>query len=118
MVFIYALIDPRNNEVRYIGQTKNRTIRYKQHKQDQDENAAKHEWIAEIKSLGLEPGYTILEEVDWDQRLKREKHWIQHHQSLGATLTNQIVTGRARRDIQADKAKEQRERFLKMLEEM
>ena len=34
-VYIYALIDPRNCEVRYIGQTVNLHLRYKQHMADE-----------------------------------------------------------------------------------
>jgi hypothetical protein len=114
MAFIYALTDPRNDEVRYIGQTKYRINRYTQHKRNRDDNAAKHEWIAELNALGLEPGCMILEEVDWDHRFKRESQWIKHYQEQGADLTNQVVTRRPPRDRYA----EQQIALRRLMEEM
>lgn len=116
---IYALVDPRNQEVRYVGQTKQPKGRFQQHKRNMDENAAKYEWLSELGTLELKPLFVTLEDnVRWDDRFKREKHWIQYYHALGHRLTNQIITKRRRLDIQMQKYNEQQIRLRKLFEEM
>lgn len=89
---IYILDDPRTGEVRYVGQTKYITKRYMQHIYNCDKNNLdKHDWIAELKALGLFPGHRVVEDdVAWDDRFKRESYWMRYYLSLGHRLTNQL----------------------------
>jgi hypothetical protein len=90
MAFICGLVDPRTDEVRYIGQTKYQYRRYEQHIKNLDKkNVEKQEWIAELKGVGLLPTRVILEsDVEWEKRFEREKYWIRHYREQGLSLTN------------------------------
>jgi hypothetical protein len=86
-IHIYALIDPRDGAVRYIGQTKTPKRRLSGH-MGQIHDSYKYRWIRRLKALGLRPVMEILEiatEANWSDR---ERYWISHYRSIGAKLTN------------------------------
>lgn len=88
MYKIYVLKDPRTNEVRYVGCSKNIEQRYKAHNNTaRDLNTPKRQWIAELRELGLKPLMEILEEVD-NNYLIKEKEYITKYRQLGYNLTN------------------------------
>lgn len=88
---IYALVDPRDNSIRYIGRTNEPQTRLLQHlKSVYIENPAKYQWIQELKRLGLSPYIEVIEGVygplqDADAR---EQYWIGYFTRIGADLTN------------------------------
>lgn len=85
MTSIYALVDPRNNEVRYVGKAKNPKLRYASHKCVTG-NSYRANWIRSMQQCGHNPEMVILEEaVDW---VESELFWIDYLRSLGARLTN------------------------------
>ncbi len=89
---IYALTDPRDNGVRYIGITVNPDERLKQHIWG-DMNIRKREWIHELNRSGLAPiMYTIETAETEGEALEREAHWIQHYLSKGVKLVNILMT--------------------------
>lgn len=59
--FIYALLDPRDNKVRYIGSTKNPKYRYLRHF-TRPINPLVDVWIRELKELNLKPLMVTLAE--------------------------------------------------------
>lgn len=61
LYFIYALIDPRDEKVRYIGSTKNPKYRYVQHFA-RPVNPLVEGWIQELKNLNLQPRMMTLAE--------------------------------------------------------
>jgi len=86
---IYVLKDPRNDEIYYVGCTKNIHQRFKAHLNPaRDLVTPKRQWIKELRELGLKPILSILEDVDDDNSLIREKYYIQHFRTLGSPLTN------------------------------
>lgn len=87
---VYALIDPRDNSVRYVGITE-RPInkRLAGHLLGNDGNKTKIAWISELDRLGISPIIRPLEQIKGrKETLEREQYWIQHFLSLGAPLTN------------------------------
>jgi hypothetical protein len=86
---VYALSDPRTRQVRYVGLAKNAYRRYTQHLLDPHPNKDKDAWMEELKEAGTAPVLAILESgIDESAVREREKYWIHHYLSQGASLTN------------------------------
>lgn len=83
---VYALTDPRNNEVRYIGQTlygHTRPYRHWRTKLWLNSEKKVSVWCRELLALGLEPIVVILEEVKGeDSKKTRERFWVSQFDSL------------------------------------
>ncbi len=85
---IYALIDPRNNGVSYIGLTVYPEERLKQHVQG-DGNIPKRQWINELSQLGLSPLMQTIEiALTLSAAFEREGYGIHHYLNAGAKLVN------------------------------
>ena len=98
MKYIYALIDPRDRSIRYIGQTDDIERRYLEHT-DRTENTTKGAWIADLRRLGTKPVIALLEQVENDQDINyREKWWIVLGKRQGWRLTN-IANPSSRRTV-------------------
>jgi len=89
---IYGLIDPRTNQLRYIGKADSPHIRFKQHLKHRG-RSHKHCWLRSLKRLKLIPELIILERVRDSQWQESESWWIDYFKSLGANLTNMIDGG-------------------------
>jgi len=87
---IYALKDPRNQEIRYIGKTiqplKTRlcghiaeSVKSKHHKAC---------WIQSLTKIGLKPEIELIEKCYTENWKEREKYWINHFRNLNRKLTN------------------------------
>lgn len=98
MYVIYALIDPRDNTVRYVGITDDVYKRFLSHIQCTGGNLAKNLWIAELRAANKMVIMETLEEVeDHTRALEREMYWIQHFQALKEPLANINKTVSARK---------------------
>lgn len=94
---IYALLDPRQGRVRYVGQSIRGICRAHQHANPStlyvESNLHKKHWILTLVRRGLKPQPLVLEagiaETDLDTR---ELFWINHFKKSGASLTN-LATG-------------------------
>ena len=94
-VFIYGLVDPRTNEIRYIGKTINIAARLKGHVReikDSRINTKKIMWLRELNEIGLHPLITVLEEVDESCWGEKEKEYIARFRKL-SNLTNTLEGG-------------------------
>lgn len=87
MKYIYALVDPRDKRIRYIGQTDNLSRRLQEHSKD-IAGTVKVRWLAELKALGLVPAVIILGEHDGDYVSYWENWWIVLGRRQGWPLTN------------------------------
>ena len=72
VTYIYALIDPRTGEVRYVGKADDPDLRLAQHiaAARKGEATYKGRWIRKLLDLELKPSLEILEEVpiqDWEE---------------------------------------------------
>src|SRR5258708_20786249 len=94
---IYALVDPRTNEFRYIGQSGNGMRRPRQHglecqlKRDKTHRAT---WIRSLRREGFDYKIHILEELyNIDGLNEAELKWIAYGRSNGWPLTNHTDGG-------------------------
>lgn len=92
LVAIYALIDPRDNDIRYIGRANCEIERFKAHLTDTYESY-KVRWIAKLKELNLQPILQVIcrvPEIEWEET---EKMFIAFYKSIGCRLTNLSAGG-------------------------
>src|ERR1022692_1282427 len=93
---IYALVDPRTLEWRYVGRSSSGMIRPKQHIKPRllKKKSRKNSWIISLKTLGLRPIIDILEEFDSFLPLNvAEIEWIAEAKRCGCKLTNMTDGG-------------------------
>lgn len=88
MGFIYALIDPRNGAVCYVGQTvcqlKKRLVEH----YAAPRTSQMRTWIEELAALGLKPEIKLLEEVPRSRLDEYESYWMGEMAYTGAYLLN------------------------------
>lgn len=96
---IYALIDPRDNVARYIGISRDATVRYYQHLTAPCSRKTLR-WIEGLGKLGLHPTLQLLETVHRQNDMsseafrlvvyEREAYWIETYLRTGAPLLNTL----------------------------
>lgn len=99
-IYIYGLIDPRNDSIRYVGKTNNPQGRLlghiekakKAHKNTRGHWSHRSSWIRNVLSENYEPDIIVLEECGNDWR-EAEKWWINLGELLGWKLTNHTEGG-------------------------
>lgn len=92
--FIYILIDPRNQQVRYVGKSDNGEERYpKSWKLSKKEGRHKRYWVESLLKLGLEPLLEVIDEVNIFEWEFWERHYISLYKSWGFDLTNLTIGG-------------------------
>lgn len=85
--FIYILIDPISNQIRYVGKTDNLRKRYNHHLID-NRKSYKSAWIKSLKVQGLKPIIEVIDEVSINEWVFWEKYWISQFKTWGFKLTN------------------------------
>ncbi|WP_371745812.1 NUMOD3 domain-containing DNA-binding protein [Myxococcus sp. CA033] len=89
---VYGLTDPITSEVRYIGKSSNGLRRPMAHGRPSSlasDRTRKANWIRGLRSLGLDYGIRVLEEVaERDLLCSVECFWIAQARGLGWRLTN------------------------------
>jgi hypothetical protein len=92
--YIYKLIDPTDNTIRYIGKANNPEQRFKAHC-----NKARYKpthtfnWLKSLRERGLKPVMEIIENTPIATWKQREKYWIKHFTDEGCNLTNYTKGG-------------------------
>lgn len=99
---IYGLVDPRTNQIRYIGKT-NQPLnsRLSAHLRDMSSCHRVH-WLNELATLGLRPAIVVLEQVEgaWPWQ-ESERYWIAQAKADGWPLTNNTSGGDGVADLPA-----------------
>lgn len=85
---IYALADPRDGSVRYIGKADNVRQRFNLHVSALKHKSKKINWIKSLKSVGLVPNVFVVDEVLKCEWPFWEMHYISLFKSFGFSLTN------------------------------
>lgn len=89
--YIYALVDPRNNAIRYIGKADSPKRRLATHVAPCNlrDNTHKNRWIKQLLVLGLKPTIETLDWVPASEWPTEERKWIARFRELpGPKLTN------------------------------
>jgi len=94
--FIYALVDPRTDAIRYVGKTTNPSWRFRQHLRYDRTDSHKSRWLALLSKLGLTPKWVVLEEVKLSEWQEKERFWIANLKKDGCSLTNETPGGDGR----------------------
>lgn len=93
-IYIYQLIDPKNNEVRYIGKTvqdpKYRLYSHISVSKTGRKKDHTHSWIKSLLKINKMPIIKVIEET-FD--INREIYWINYYTRNGFNLTNHTVGG-------------------------
>lgn len=92
---IYGLLDPRTNEVRYVGKSTYGLERPKKHQRKSIlKRDHKSNWLRQLFDVGLTCLIVVLEELHDGQDInERETSWIAYGRSLGWNLTNLTIGG-------------------------
>lgn len=90
---IYALTDPRTDEIRYIGKSVHGLARARSHLEPKriatDSNLHKARWLRSLVGSGLRAGIVVLQECADDAALLvAEREWIARGRASGWQLTN------------------------------
>lgn len=90
---IYALIDPRDNLVRYVGLSISADVRFIGHLKGNSGNEQEKRWILELQLEGLTPMLQILETIEAGSNAyaiacEEELYWIREMARLGYPLFN------------------------------
>lgn len=92
---IYGLIDPRTNELKYIGQT-SRVLygRFIEHLKYDNKVSKKSFWIKKLKSLFLCPEIVLINTVNTIEESNTEEvFWISYFKFIGCHLLNAGIGG-------------------------
>lgn len=95
-VTIYALIDPRDNQLRYVGRTVLplvRRLKHHIHQANKNERRYCQCWIRAVLKDGHKPEIVDLETVPGSQWEEAEQFWIAYWKYIGADLTNLSIGG-------------------------
>lgn len=102
MIYIYGLIDPRTDRVRYIGKSIRPMERLANHCNEQS-RTWRTNWLRQLSAKGLRPSLVILQELpsgaDWQTV---ERQWIADGKTLGWPLTNCTSGGDGVPDLPQD----------------
>jgi len=84
----YALVDPRNLQVKYVGCSSNPRARLSHHCTNKSSTTVS-KWIAELKQQDMRPEMVELESgLNYEKGRESEHFWIQYFKFLGAVLLN------------------------------
>lgn len=99
--YIYALVDPRTDAVRYIGKSIRPKERLANHLNERS-NSWRNHWLRKMRADGVRPVLRILEVVESDDWQTAERRWIAHGRALGWRLTNCTSGGDGVPDLPPD----------------
>jgi len=92
LTFIYVLIDPRSNQVRYVGKTDNLKKRYNHHL-IYNGKSHKTSWIKNLKNENKKPIIEVIDEVPITEWKFWERYWISQIRAWGFELVNNTEGG-------------------------
>jgi len=93
-IFIYGLIDPTTNQLRYIGKSLNPKVRLRRHIADINlHDSHKDRWLKKLIKNNFKPELIIVDEVLPNEWQFWEIHYIEYFKFIGCSLTNSTIGG-------------------------
>lgn len=81
-IYIYGLIDPTSNTIRYIGATNDMNIRYPRHLNPSPQDKTKRaNWLRGLLGQNLKPYLSLLEIVPLENATKAEAKWVEYYKN-------------------------------------
>lgn len=110
--YIYGLIDPETEEIRYVGKSIRPTQRLQNH-MNEVSNCHRSHWLQSLKRRGLKPELMILESVhgEWPWQ-ESERYWIKRLKDAGCRLTNNTSGGDGVSDLPPETREKMRQTWL------
>ncbi len=87
MKYIYGLVDPRNRQICYVGQSNDPERRFHQHISTIEETP-KGVWIQELRTINALPEFILIDECEDGEAYYLENWWILVGRRQGWPLTN------------------------------
>lgn len=88
-IIIYGLIDPRYNQIRYIGKTNDLKRRLNRHIHERFlHESYKDRWVRTLIDAGIRPEIEVIDLVDENEWIFWEKFYIAYFKYIGCNLTN------------------------------
>lgn len=113
-VYIYVLIDPRDNAVRYVGVTVNPKDRLRRHIQAAPTSKLHSgRWISQLLGLNMVPTLNVIDEATEEDWRDRETYWIAKYRGEGTNLTNLTSGGEGVRDLPPETREHVRQSSIK-----
>jgi len=120
-MIIYALIDPRGYEIRYVGKTKqtlDRRVSSHIYFARRGGKARRFIWLRKLDRLGLAPIAVEVQKIDKSNWQACEVYWISYFKKLGCDLVNGTAGGDGTNGYVRDKwTNEQKERQSNILKQ-
>jgi hypothetical protein len=91
ITYIYILICPIDQEIKYVGKANNPQRRLRDHMKDFRSRLGefkKTAWLLKLYQQGLKPDMEIVDEVEIDKWKEMESFWIAYFKSIGCNLLN------------------------------
>ena len=88
MTYIYALVDPRDQRVRYVGKSNDPERRLTRHYKVATKHLPVARWIAKLRRDGLRPIVRTIMQVPGANWQTWERHWIAAFRWAGEELLN------------------------------
>lgn len=92
-VSIYALKDPRTDQIRYVGRARNVERRHREHCYYGSPNRKMRQWIVELSNQGLLPVVQVLEVTTDSEARAREHYWLTECSRTGDLLNAISIYG-------------------------
>ena len=94
-VWIYALVDPRDQSVRYVGRSRHPIVRFYGHVSKgtlayAGANKRLYGWIEDLATAGVRPMLLLIERVPMKSAGDGERRWIDHFRPTGLLFNSTV----------------------------
>lgn len=94
IVYIYGLIDPLTNQLKYVGKSVSPKLRLRKHLSERHKyDTHKDRWLRKLINSNTKPELIIIDVVKECEWVFWEQFYISYYKSIGCNLTNGTIGG-------------------------